>query len=232
MHIRQQYRFQSLRRVQHYMDDNTAILGPLNQAPARITLDDVVTQLENHTLEQSTTRLQALGDTNRQRQLARELRAQHMRPIATFARANMRGVPEFVALTTRGNQLEGDALVTAAQAMAEAAKPYEQRFLDAKFPADFLAALVAAAGAVRASIDTRSQKTGRRSGATKGIAQELARGRTAVHTLDAVITKQLAGDDARLAEWRSAKRITNKGGPRRSVEPHVGETEKPGEEAA
>ena len=210
---REQSTFQSLRRVRHHLDDNAELLGYLNQTPARITLDDVVVRLEDHTVEQSTMRLQVLGDTNRQRQLARELRAQHMRPVATFARANIRNVPELVALTTTGRKLGGYALATAAEAMAEAAKPYEQQFLDAKFPADFLAALVALAGAVRASFDARSKKIGQRSGATKGIAAELARGRTAVATLDAVVTKQLAGDEARLAEWRSAKRVTNKGGP-------------------
>ncbi len=213
--------FQSLRRAQHYLDDRTDGLGPLNQTPARATLDDVVTKLEAHALEQGTTTLQARGDTNLQRQLAAELRVQHMRPIAKFARANLRGVPEFAALTASGKDVQGEMLVDAALAMAAAAKPHEQAFVEAKFPTDFLTTLTATAEAVRASIDTRSQKTGRRSGATKGIAAELARGRTAVNTLDAVITKLLAGDAAGLAEWRSAKRITAKAGARRSVEPQV-----------
>jgi hypothetical protein len=210
--------FQSLRRVLHYVNDNTAKLGPLMQTPAGTTLADAITRLEAYALEQSTTKRQTMGDTNLQRALAVELRSQHMRPIAVFARANMSGVPEYKALVASGRRFAGEKLTTMAYAMAAAAQPYAPNLIEAQFPSDVIESLVATADAVKASIDARSIKAGKGAGATQGIAEELSRGRRAVATLDAVVTKLLAGDAAQLAEWRAAKRVVHKAGARREVE--------------
>jgi hypothetical protein len=52
----------------------------------------------------------------------------------------------------------------------------------------------------------------RRVGSTKGIREELLKGREAVAMLNAVVSKQFVGDKTFLAAWRAAHRVTAKPG--------------------
>ena len=51
MRSSQLYQFQAFRRVQKFVNDHPDRLGNLNQTPAKVALDDVVTRLEGHVLE-------------------------------------------------------------------------------------------------------------------------------------------------------------------------------------
>ena len=48
----------------------------------------------------------------------------HMKPIAKFARANLRGVPGFSTLSKSGKAKNPKALVSSALSMANSAAPY------------------------------------------------------------------------------------------------------------
>lgn len=215
MNLRWQYVVQSFRRVQAFLDYYVALLGAINTTEARATLDDVVARLDGHRLSRDAAYIQSLGETHRQRQLEAELRDQHMRPVATFAKAKLRGVPNFKAMTTV-RDLSGARLVAAAQAMAEAVVPFVDKFLAADFPSTFMADLSAAAAAVQASIEIRSRTHVMRVGSGIASGKEIERGRDAVGVISGAVLKKLAGNAQLLAEWHVAKRVVLKPGVTRA----------------
>jgi hypothetical protein len=211
MQILQRSVVQSFRRAQTYLDDNVSLLGAINTTEERKTLDEVVALLDGHTLALDAAKLETVGETNRKAQLDADLREVHMRPIATFAKAKLRGVPNFKAMTTLG-RFKGARRAAAARAMAQAATPYAAQFIAAQFPADFLDQITKAADAVDASIDIRSRKNIERVGAAEAVAGQIQRGRDAVGALSGVVLKLLAGNSQLLAEWNFAKRVPLKPG--------------------
>ncbi len=109
------------------------------------------------------------------------------------------------------SSLRPKQLVHAARAMATAASPHADTLVQGGFPTDTLQQLGAAAAAVEAVVAERGNTKVRRAGATQAMTQELARAREAVNMLNAVISKQFAGDPAFLAGWRVARRVVLKG---------------------
>jgi hypothetical protein len=215
MNQKQQRKIDSLLRVRDFLDANTDHIGALKDSEARKQLDDAVNALTTHGGDQAATDLAMAGQISRQRALAIELRAGHMQPIATFARAKLRGVPDFAALVKSGLDLQPKQLVRAARAMATAAAPQQDVLTRAGFPADTVAQLGAAAAALDSAIIERANAKVRRVGSTEGIHEELLKGREAVAMLNAVVSKQFVGDKTFLAAWRAAHRVTAKPGTAR-----------------
>lgn len=212
MNQKQQRKIDSLLRVRDFLDANADQVGALKDSEARKQLDDAVNALTTHGADQAATDLAMAGQISRQRALAVELRASHMQPIASFARAKLRGVPDFAALVKSGLDLQPKQLVRAARAMATAAAPQVDALTRAGFPADTVAQLGAAAASLENAITERANAKVRRVGSTKGIQEELLKGREAVAMLNAVVSKQFVGDKTFLAAWRAAHRVTSKPG--------------------
>jgi hypothetical protein len=213
MNYRQQRQLDALRRVQDFLDSHAADVGALNDCEARTQLDDAVTQLAAFGNDQGTANLQMTGQIHRERAMAVDLRHRHMQPIATFARARLRGAPDFAALARpASNKLLRTTLVRAARAMAAAAAPHADALTKGGFPADAVAQLGAAADALSATVAERANTKVRRVGATKGIAEELRRGGEAAAMLHAVIHNQFTGDATFLAGWNAARRVAGKPG--------------------
>jgi hypothetical protein len=208
----QQRELDSLRRVQDFLTTNAEAIKPLADTEGRRQLDGAVAQLAVFGDEQGGSDLQMAGQINRERSLTADLKARHMQPIATFARARLRGVPDFAALTRSASGVTGRQLVRAARAMATAGAPHAEALTRGGFPADTIAQLAAAADAVQNALVERANTKVTRVGATKGIQEQLRTGREAVAMLHAVISKQFAGDPTFLAGWRAARRVTSKPG--------------------
>jgi hypothetical protein len=209
------------RRIQAFLDANDATLGTINKSGMRAELDAVVTALGQSSTSQAAGRVNAIGETANQRTLRLALRLNHMHPIASVARARLRSVPNFQAMTLPKPNTRVVSLIAHASGMAEAAQPYSQVFVDAGLPPDFLAKLTAAADAVKASIDTRAAARGQRSGATGTLKDLVTRARLAIKALNAFVVPRLSGDVAHsglLAEWKTARRVHAKGGPVIGVE--------------
>lgn len=212
MRTTNQYALNAFRRVQAFLDENAGQVGALADSEGRELLNASVAQLEAHAMDQSGSVLGIDGHSNVQRSLERDLRKEHMQPIADFARAKLRGVPDFAALTRSSVRLKGHTLVRAARAMATAAAPHADAFTRNAFPADTIAQLGAAADTMEATIDGRANLKVRRAGATKGISEQTKQAHEAVKMLSAVIDRQFAKDSTFLAAWRSAKRVVAKPG--------------------
>jgi len=216
MQSKQERIYNTARRIQTFLDANDAALGTINKSGMRSELDAVVAALGINSGQQAAGRVNALGETARQRRLRLALRLNHMRPIASVAKARLRDVPNFKSLTLPPAGIRVAGFIAHAQAMAEAAEPYEQVFTDAGLAADFRASLVAAADAVKASIDTRATAHGQRASATGSLAQLARRARLVFNALNDFVVPILSDDLAQgglLAEWRSVRRVYAKGGP-------------------
>lgn len=218
MRTNNQYALNAFRQVRDFLDKNEAQLGALKESDGRKLLDTTIAQLEKHGLDQSSSRLEIDGHLSLQRSLELDLKKEHVLPIASFARAKLRGVPDYATLTRSSIVLKGPALVRAARAMATAAQPYAEQLTRGGFPADAIAQLNAAADKLEATIDGRASLKVRRVGATSGITEETKRGNEALKMLSAVIERQFAKDKTFLSAWKSAKRVVAKPGlPRGSA---------------
>jgi hypothetical protein len=218
---------QSLRRAKAFLDDHPDVAGALNTTNAKRQLDDAVARLGTTAVEQDTRSRQVRGETGRRKQLERDLRVLHMSPIAEFARAKLKGSPNFAALTPAALRLYGERLANTALAMADAAEPYAAQFTEAQFPTDFLAQLRTSAQAVLASIDAKAKQKGQRVGATQEIDRAIKQGRAGVFTLNPVIRRALKKESALFAEWRSASRVEKKAVRSTDTAPATGGTPAP-----
>ncbi|MFL5616316.1 MAG: hypothetical protein ACJ796_21800 [Gemmatimonadaceae bacterium] len=200
-------RFDMLRHVQQFLDGSAAELGTVNATAARKELDQLVQDMGVHESTQATSTLNAKSQTATQAVLRRDLVNHHMRPVATIAAAHLRDVPGFKALQLPRGNVKVAVLVQDATAMAETARAYQQVFVQNGRPENFADALVAAAGAVRASIDARAQDIANRAGARDGLKATASRAHLVVRLLDAQVKSALEGDPKALAGWKSVKRI-------------------------
>ncbi len=203
----------TLIRVQRFIDANKNALGTINDSGYRSVLDDVVDTLGNHALSQTSSKRASAADAAKERVLRNTLKLNHMRPIASIAAAQLRQVPEFVALKMPPANSTSRALISAAGAMVSAASIYQKTFVAAGLSDDFGAQTTAAAAALADSIANRGASRTIMSGATAGLTAEATRGRQAVKVLDSLIEPQLAGNIVLLARWKAAKRFGGKSAP-------------------
>jgi len=200
-------KFDMLRRVQQFLDEFAVKLFAVNAAAARKELDTLVEEMRLNETAQATSTLNAKSQTAAQVVLRRDLVNHHMRPVATIAAAHLRDVPGFKALQLPKDGVKVAVLVQDATAMAEAARAYQQVFVENGRPENFADALLAAAAAVRVSIDARAKYIASKAGARDGLKVTASRAHVVLRLLDAQVKSALVDDPKTLAAWKSAKRI-------------------------
>ena len=204
----------SLRRAQQFFDDNSAKLGAINPTAVK-ELGAVIEELSTLAVSQESGARGSKGETSRNRSLRVALREDHMAPIAAVAKYKLPTVPEFAALTLPPATLSAQSLVASATAMADAATPHLQTFVDNGLSTTFLDDLRAAAKAVNDSIVERGNQQGRRNGATAGLAAAEKRGRAILRVLNALVLAQVRDDAQLRRQWTTARAVQQK--PGRSV---------------
>jgi len=215
----------TLTRVQRFLDINGPSLGDINASGYRKILDDVVDKLSGHAADQTTTKRAASAEAAKERVLRNALKLNHMRPIATVANAQLRQVPDFVALKMPAKTATSRTLIAWAAAMKAAAGEYASAFVGAGLPADFLDGLQSAADALSNSLTSRTSNGAAQRGATIGLDAEATRGRQAVKVLDSLVEPLIQGNLALLAQWAAAKRF---GGKVNSASYAASSSERPG----
>ena len=207
-----QYRLQSFRRVQTYLAENGPELsGSTSNSPVyqkqRTMLDEAVEHLEAQAVAQDSSRMDGRGSAATISRLRHVLREEHMRPIAETARALDITVPDIGKLYLPKERGKVEALITAANSMAEAAAPYTQLFVDHGQPADFVKQLTDAADALKQAVNARGRALDRGKGAVEAMETDMVRARQAVRLIQAVIWPVILKDSKLLGEWLSARRI-------------------------
>jgi hypothetical protein len=202
----------TLTRVQRFLDVNGAALGSINQSGYRAILDDVVTTLNAHAVTQTSSKRMAAAVVAKERVLRNALKLNHMRPVSAVAAAQLRQVPEFLALKMPPVTSTSRTLIAWAGAMGTAARAYVKTFVDAGLPPDFLAQMQAAAETLNSAITSRGATNAAQRGASAGLDAESQRGRSAVKVLDSLVEPLIAGDVSLLSQWKSAKRFGRRAG--------------------
>lgn len=204
---------QSLRQAQQFLTARADAVPSVAASAAKKQLDTAIADLDRAAIAQGTIGRERRGEVQRRAKLERTLVRKYLTPLAKFARASLKGAPDYAALTPSSRALQRERLVKTAQAMAKAARSHVTELRAASFPADFLDQLQAAATAVQASFDASQAGLVRRTGVTKEIRVALAAGRQAVATLDALLGHTTMGNEALEREWRSAKRVRRPNAP-------------------
>jgi len=215
---------QSFRRVDGWFSVNkefTETAGGSTKTPALATqldaLRGVVSRASDHAASQNTQSSQSQLIAKDEKDLRRELLAQHMASIAKVARALRGTIPGIGVLSMPKGNIQTAPLITFATAMARKAEIYESVLVEHGLPEDVIKQLDDAAGKLKASLDARGEARAARVGASKGLASELALGRRVVEVMDASLTRALRSSPGRLAEWKHVKRITVRGSVVRPV---------------
>jgi hypothetical protein len=203
----------TLTRVQLFLDEHGAVLEDINTSGYRAILDDAVTTLNAHASNQTASMRKSTAETAKERVLRNALKLNHMRRIATVARAQLRQTPEFTALTMPPNPSTSRALIAWASAMESAAAAHEATFVASGLPKDFLAQLATATKNLQTTLATKGATKAAQVGATSGIGAESTRGRQAVTVLDSLVEPLIGGDIALLSEWKFAKRFAGRSAP-------------------
>ena len=207
MKSREEAVLETLRGMQRFLDDNSALLDGVSSSGARKDLDDIVAQLLGHAVTQVGGHRTSQAETAKQQQLRLTLRFDHMRPIAEIARQKLRKQPEFTKLSLPPDKFKGAKLTTAARDMANAAEKYTDVFVQAGLAADFVAQLRTAADLLDESIGMRGKSWQQRGGATTGLETETTQARAVIRVLDSLVRPKLGGNDALLRQWDIAKHI-------------------------
>jgi len=218
---------QSFRRVEGWFVANPEFTatgtGGSTKTPALAAqldaLHGVVSRASDFAASQNTQSAQSLLIAKDEKDIRRDLLAEHMASIAKVARALRGTTPGIGVLSMPKGNIQTAPLITFATAMARKAEIYESVLVEHGLPEDFIKQLDDAAAKLKASLDARGEARAARVGATKGLASELALGKRVVEVMDASLTRKLRSSPARLAEWKHVKRITVRG---TAVRPAVG----------
>ncbi len=219
MNAHQERVAQSFRRVQGWFAANPQYVAANPSLGTQVeTLNGIVSRLSDHATAQETQRAQSLLISKDETEKRREVVSHHMAPIAKVARALHGTVPGIGILSMPKWNVSTPEIVTAATAMAEKAEIYRDVLVGSGLPSDFIEQLTAAAAALKGSIDGRGLARASRVAATRGVGSEMAVGRRVVAVIDAVVTREIHSEPAKLAEWGQLKRVTLKlGGVRGTV---------------
>ena len=197
---------QTLHSVQQFLDTNAAVIGPGLDA-VRATLDVAAANIAAHFVQQDTGGRNAVGATQKLNALKTGLRFDQMRPIAEIAKRKLASVPEFKALSLPAGKVSTTRLVTAAQAMANAAAPYAHTFIELGLAPDFIARMQSAVDELSQTLASRKHHSARKTGATAGLAAEITQAHSIVKLLDSLVRPRIRSNAALTANWISATKF-------------------------
>ena len=212
MNAYQERVYRSFRRVEGWFAANPQYVAGNSSLGHQVELlNGIVTRLSDHATAQDTQRAQTLLISKDETEKRRELLAHQLAPIAKVARALQGTVPGIGVLTLPKGNVSTPGIIRAANAMADKAEIYKDVLVESGLPADFIEQLKTAAAALKASVDGRGLARASRAAATRGLESELALGRRIVAIIDAVVTRLIRSEPAKLAEWEQLKRIEVRG---------------------
>jgi hypothetical protein len=207
MNRRSEHLIQALDRVEDYLAQNQDAMQEVVNAEARqyfsASRDRMVERMKAQDAFARGARSCAITTGMLKEQLVRE----HMFPISVVARTRLSTVAELKVLTVSWRIQRLGSLVTAGYGMAEEARKYEQTFLTAGLPPDFIARLVAQTDALRDAMNAQSQLRAQRVKATIGLGEEARVARGALRVLDVLVRSRVKEKEV-LARWRQLRRVT------------------------
>jgi hypothetical protein len=205
MNKSQQARLDALHRIRDFLNTNDSAVGTVNKSTSRGALDEVLAGLEVRASAQTLAETNAASATANKNALREDLRVNHMQPIAAIARAALAHMPLITKLRLPSSKVNDSELVSAGNAMADAANTYSAVFIAEQLPADFDAQLKASVLAVRDAAVQRDGFLQLVTEATQALKDQLTRSAAVERILNSLVVKALKGKTELLASWRLAK---------------------------
>ena len=160
MRLMQHNVLDTARRVQTFLASQSAVIGIAVPAPLQAQLDAAVTQLATSGQDQESLASAVRGAIANQIAMCQALKVDFLTPMARIARHALRASPDIQALVVPTTGLRKGDFMNKVNAVADAAAKHEKDLVDHSMPADFLAQLQAAVGALNSSIDTPREAEG------------------------------------------------------------------------
>ena len=195
------------RRVQTFLGSQSAVLGTTVPATLRAQLDAAMTQLATSGQNQESLASAVRGETANQVTMRKALKVDFLTPMGRIARHALSDSPDFPALVVPSSVRRKGDFMNKVNAVSEAAAKHEKDFVDHGMPADFLAQLGTAVGALNASVDTRGNQKGLLTQASKGIKDSTKAVRDVLHVIDGIMKRALKQNQPLLANWVATKQI-------------------------
>jgi hypothetical protein len=198
---------QVLRRAHDFL-----VSGPKDGSLGPVTkhveaLGQSMDRLGAHAVDQDESGRAFRGNARRAKKIARSLRMNLMRPLARMAQTLFPDEPDVRQALSLQKARGYEHLIAAALAMAGQAAERKDRFIAAGLADDFVDRLRNSAADLRAALDEKGTHYGKRSAATAGMLDEMARGKDLIRLLDDMVTPVLEKTPDRLAEWRTMSRF-------------------------
>ena len=215
MEQRQEDRLAAFKRADAFIDWRAPELEAVVRSTLRARLGACIEQIEQDAVTQRACEANALAKSERVRELRRELRNNHLRPLVSIGRARRMDITiptiaEFDVPTDRASHWK---LLSAAQAMRDAAAECQDLFISEGLPATFLDDLDAAILALRHAVVERDMVPSVVRGATVRIVESLSSAQVALTALTSMVGVAFKNDLAAMAEWRAAIRVGRKRSP-------------------
>lgn len=207
----QKHQLQTFRRVRDFLRRNGVAVRFAKLDAQLEALDGVVDRLTAHSVEQDTRMRLAKSGTSTVARQVRQLRLEYMAPLSRFGRTLAPNDSALKRALTIPRKTDAEGTVAAALGMADAAESQKGAFVAGGFAADFAEQLRQVARVLKATIDHRAQHIGRRNASTAGVREEMAKGRSIIALLDAMIAPALEATPSLLTEWRTLKKQVRPG---------------------
>jgi hypothetical protein len=213
---------QAFRRIEAWFGEHPQVITASGSSAAALAkqvdaLKQLIARMTAWAAQQVFQTGQATLAAKDEAQQRHEVRLLHLKAIVRVAEGLRGKVPGMGVFKLPSRSLGSDALFHAAEAVRTTAAVYKDVFVEHGLPADFLDQLDAATTALGQSVDARGVARSRVTGASSGLASDLALGRQIVAMIDASLIHALKAEPATLASWRQAKRATVKGASSRGV---------------
>ena len=218
MNTHQQRVLQSLRRTQAWCAANPALVpAPVGPPDAWVPLtrqldavNSIVIRMTDAAAQQGVQALHLRLEATDEPSLRKQLRNE-MHHVTQVAQALRNVVPGIGTLRMPSASLQVEGLLKFADSLTRQAATYESVLVEHGLPADFVAQLHAAMTTLKTSVDGRGAARAGVVGATKEVSRSVSLSHQYVRIMDAAISKALQSNLPKLAEWKHAIRVTNKG---------------------
>lgn len=207
----------TLQAVQGFLTKRADQLGAVAGSGASKKIDEITTSLDAHGREQADRTLAARMATVTRVTARQALVAEHMQPIANVAAAELKNYGELTALHMPRLNINDQALIQKARAMASAASTWEAVFSQGLLSANYAADLETAADRLTAALQERVEAVASRRKATAGLDVDTRTARKRLRVIDRLVMAVIRKDPALVAEWNSAKQVAKKAGAPRVV---------------
>lgn len=194
-------------RVQQFITQHPLADAPDSLGAQADELETVVNALTVAAVDQDAGVRLRRAHVESQKALCEQLYVKHIRPISLVAREVFGITGMDRAFRMPVGKRVSQVVLTAAEAMAQAAEKSKDVFVQHALPPDFIEQLRGAATALEEARNSKTDSIRRQVSATASAQDLVKRGRKAVRLLDAILVPRYSADPDLLAAWRSAKKV-------------------------